>query len=102
MPAASPRTSLLSHRPRRRPPPDGYRNPGNSRIVKLSASPMRLPSLALISCLLIALPAVAQQPPPAQADLVPGNFVDITAKTGIHFQGRASHTSKKYLIETMG
>ncbi len=34
--------------------------------------------------------------------MVPGNFVDITAKSGIQFQGRASHTTKKYLIETMG
>ncbi len=33
---------------------------------------------------------------------VPGKFVDITAKAGVHFQGVASHTSKKYLIETMG
>ena len=54
--------------------------------------------------LLAALPAIAQQPPPApaQQDIVPGNFVDITAKAGVHFQGRASHTAKKYLIETMG
>ncbi|HZD75377.1 MAG TPA: VCBS repeat-containing protein, partial [Acidobacteriaceae bacterium] len=54
--------------------------------------------------LLAALPAIAQQPPPspAQPGIVPGNFVDITAKAGVHFQGRASHTAKKYLIETMG
>lgn len=30
------------------------------------------------------------------------HFVDITAKTGIAFRGMASHTSKKYLLETMG
>jgi len=29
-------------------------------------------------------------------------FVDIAEKCGIHFQGAASHTSKKYLLETMG
>lgn len=54
--------------------------------------------------LLATLPAVAQQskPAPAQPDIVPGNFVDITAKAGVHFQGRASHTTKKYLPETMG
>ncbi len=40
----------------------------------------------------------AHSAPPA----VPGKFVDITAKAGVHFQGVASHTSKKYLIETMG
>jgi len=33
---------------------------------------------------------------------MPGNFVDITAASGVHFQHVASHTSKKYLPETMG
>ena len=58
----------------------------------------------ILSMLLAALPAVAQQskPAPPQPDIVPGNFVDITAKAGVHFQGRASHTTKKYLPETMG
>jgi hypothetical protein len=32
----------------------------------------------------------------------PGNFVDITAASGVRFQHVASHTSKKYLPETMG
>ena len=32
----------------------------------------------------------------------PGNFLDITAASGVHFQHVASHTSKKYLPETMG
>ena len=32
----------------------------------------------------------------------PGNFVDITSELGINFRYLASHTSKKYLIETMG
>jgi hypothetical protein len=39
---------------------------------------------------------------PAQPDIVPGNFVDITIKSGVSFRGRASHTTKKYLLETMG
>jgi enediyne biosynthesis protein E4 len=33
---------------------------------------------------------------------VPGNFVDVTEKLGIHFKQEASQTSKKYLLETMG
>jgi hypothetical protein len=33
---------------------------------------------------------------------IPGNFVDVTAKLGIHFKQEASPTSKKYLLETMG
>jgi enediyne biosynthesis protein E4 len=33
---------------------------------------------------------------------VPGRFVDVTEKSGIHFQQHASKTSRKYLLETMG
>jgi enediyne biosynthesis protein E4 len=29
-------------------------------------------------------------------------FTDVTAKLGLHYQNQASHTSRKYLIETMG
>jgi hypothetical protein len=32
----------------------------------------------------------------------PGRFVDVTQRLGISFQHQASHTSKKYLPETMG
>jgi enediyne biosynthesis protein E4 len=32
----------------------------------------------------------------------PGRFVDVTTTSGVHFEGQAYHTSKKYLIETMG
>ncbi len=42
----------------------------------------------------------------AQASLaptaVPGHFVDTAQTAGVHFTGVASHTSAKYLIETMG
>jgi hypothetical protein len=64
---------------------------------------MSLSFRAPILCvLLMTLPAVAQQSKPTTPEIVPGNFVDITAKAGVHFQGRASHTTKKYLPETMG
>ena len=43
--------------------------------------------------LLFAVPLAAQ---------TPGHFTDTTEKAGIHFIGVASHTSRKYLIETMG
>lgn len=33
---------------------------------------------------------------------MPGSFVEVTDAVGIHFQHQAPHTSKKYLIETMG
>ena len=34
--------------------------------------------------------------------LIPGLFVDETTKRHLTFSGRASHTSRKYLLETMG
>jgi enediyne biosynthesis protein E4 len=39
---------------------------------------------------------------PSDTSLVPGHFVDTASASGIKFIGVASHTSKKYLIETMG
>ena len=48
-------------------------------------------------------PVRAQVTPSAAAPkVVHGNFVDITQKSRIDFLAQASHTSKKYLIETMG
>jgi hypothetical protein len=41
------------------------------------------------------------EPAPTQAT-VPGKFVDITEKAGVHFQHQALHTTRKYLLETMG
>ena len=37
-----------------------------------------------------------------QPSSAPGVFTDVTAKLGLHFRYLSSHTSKKYLIETMG
>ena len=34
--------------------------------------------------------------------MVSGKFTDVTAAGGVHFSGVASHTSHKYLMETMG
>jgi enediyne biosynthesis protein E4 len=38
----------------------------------------------------------------ASGATVPGQFVDITSQAGVHFLHQAPHTSRKYLIETMG
>ena len=46
---------------------------------------------------LLSAPLLAQSTKPT-----PGNFVDITSQSKVHFTGVASHTSKKFLIETMG
>ncbi len=58
---------------------------------------------------LIFMPAVHAQTPfaasrvPEQSSAgVPGRFVDVTEKAGVHFLHQAPHTSRKYLIETMG
>jgi len=48
---------------------------------------------------------VAGQPSASKVSpsgLVPGRFIDITEKAGIKFLHQAPHTSRKYLIETMG
>lgn len=59
----------------------------------------------LVAGLLLLSPAVAERARgPAEASPTAGaaKFVDITAESGVHFLGKASHTSKKYLPETMG
>lgn len=67
--------------------------------------------LVLVSCCFLPYisntPTAAQSsqsnpPHPSSATPVPGRFVDVTDKVGVHFQHQAPHTSRKYLIETMG
>jgi enediyne biosynthesis protein E4 len=41
-------------------------------------------------------------PPPSTASYASVKFVDVTAASGVKFQYKASHTSRKYLLETMG
>jgi enediyne biosynthesis protein E4 len=53
-------------------------------------------SLALFA----ALTLLSETPNPAP--VAQTRFSDVTSALGIHFQHFASHTSKKYLIETMG
>lgn len=68
----------------------------------------RAPELLLscrLLCLLFPLFLPAQQSPSAPASRVPEQaaaFVDVTPDSGLHFVHQAPHTSKKYLIETMG
>src|SRR5580700_1055613 len=54
----------------------------------------------LLPFLLFSVASYAQTPTPQT--MVPGNFVEVTDAIGVHFQHQAPHTSKKYLIETMG
>jgi enediyne biosynthesis protein E4 len=65
-----------------------------------------LEPLAFSSAMYAQAPArnPANQPaiPSSQGAMTPGRFVDITEKSGVHFLHQAPHTSRKYLIETMG
>jgi hypothetical protein len=54
------------------------------------------PMLSLMLAALLTGGSLAAQTP------TPGKFTDTTAQTGVAFTGVASHTSHKYLIETMG
>jgi hypothetical protein len=40
--------------------------------------------------------------PDQRPDIVPGNFVDVTASSGVQFHHCASQTAKKYMLEIMG
>lgn len=60
--------------------------------------------LIVLSVLLFDFPAFAQEKPLAahRSPYQAGKFVDITRTSGINFKYQSSHTSKKYLLETMG
>src|SRR5437016_14284469 len=50
----------------------------------------------------IALTCSAQIKNSPQVSSSPAKFVDVTSALGVQFQHAAPHTSKKYLLETMG
>jgi enediyne biosynthesis protein E4 len=72
--------------------------------LRLAHVPTRLREhLRSAACILgLAGIAAAQTVSAPLAPDSPGSFVDITARTGVRFQYQSSHTSKKYLLETMG
>ena len=76
--------------------------------MKLCAAQIRGIGLAVLCWLAVLVPkgGCAQEPKSATLQRVSvapsGHFVDVTQKSGVNFQYQASHTSKKYLIETMG
>src|SRR5690242_11646717 len=57
-------------------------------------------SLAVLCLAFLAAPQSSK--PVVQSKPVPGKFVDVTAALRVQFQYLASHTSQKYLPETMG
>jgi enediyne biosynthesis protein E4 len=58
--------------------------------------------IALLSSSFAVAQAASEAASPLASELVPGNFVEVTASAGLHFLHQAPHTSRKYLIETMG
>src|SRR5258708_3728988 len=58
--------------------------------------------VAALAALSAAVTCTAQQKPPRQTTPLPAKFVDVTSALGVQFQHAAPHTSRKYLLETMG
>lgn len=58
--------------------------------------------LIAVSLLILIGQFATAQGPASPSVPVPGKFVDVTDKLGVHFKHQASKTSKKYLLETMG
>jgi hypothetical protein len=61
-------------------------------------------ALTTTACLLAAVLArgFAQNKGASSADAVPAGFVDVAAQVGVNFLHQAPHSSRKYLLETMG
>jgi enediyne biosynthesis protein E4 len=59
-------------------------------------------ALLLIVACGVSLTAMQSSHPTASPKPLAGKFVDVTSTLGLHFQYISSHTSKKYLPETMG
>jgi hypothetical protein len=79
-------------------------NCGDSALSRLRIRRLRF-SIANLAVVLTAwLPGLAQGPPVKEspAAIHAGHFVDETEKVGIYFKHEASHTTKKYLLESMG
>src|SRR5713226_2238680 len=64
---------------------------------------MQVSSIAAV-CVLLTCPIRSQDRPKADEPekAVLPQFIDVTSALGLHFQNQASHTSRKYLPETMG
>src|SRR5215471_5280762 len=89
---------------RDRPHYNHRRRQGNCTAVK--GKRVIWPILLLVLCFVPSAPVKrlwAQMTPaaPLESNSVEA-FVDVTQRLGVNFQHRASHTSRKYLLETMG
>jgi hypothetical protein len=68
-----------------------------------SATGMRLRvSLIILGVSVVVFPTQKSAVAPSTVEQTPGKFTDVTSALGVHFQNVSTHTSKKYLPETMG
>jgi enediyne biosynthesis protein E4 len=58
-------------------------------------------SLSAVTAIAV-IAGVASHQPSQPNNFIPAKFVDVTSSLGVTFQHGAPHTSKKYLLETMG
>jgi hypothetical protein len=77
------------------------RDERSARQIRLRSIGLSL-ALALAAAALQAQVALQAQAAGSSAAMPLARFVDVTAKAGIDFLHQAPHTSRKYLIETMG
>src|SRR5258708_5525040 len=81
---------------------------GSSAFIRQAAMkqlPLHVPArLVLVIALLLASVATvsSQQTAVSSPGAVQPKLADVTSAIGLHFQHVASHTSRKYLIDTMG
>ena len=61
-----------------------------------------LPSVAIVLALTAGLIGAENSKTAEHAPPTAARFVDVTSKVGVRFEHVAPHTSKKYLLETMG
>jgi len=75
-----------------------YWNPYSTDPTRAMRLFLGIPSLSVCAALLL----FDSSSSPQHADkIVSGRFSDITSETGVNFRHVASHTAKKYLLETM-
>src|SRR5215813_2701564 len=68
---------------------------------RMASAIVRLVACSVFSSLILSS-FVCDAQAVQQGTPVPGNFTEVTSTIGVHFQHQAPHTSRKYLIETMG
>lgn len=68
----------------------------------MNRSRVWLVALACAASLMCAFCGVHLHAQAASSDAVPARLVDVTEKVGVKFQHQALHTTRKYLLETMG